>query len=101
MEHADTYTSTTASSSPVSFQARNITGTQAFPMEMDRDLTVSSITQSIAARMALPTDVIWALRDDDSSAYLDDGRPIGDQIAPGARVTITPKTHLGGGRSEG
>ena len=46
--------------------------------------------------MALPDDVAWALRDDDSSTYLDESRPIGSQIGPGARVTITPQTHLGG-----
>jgi len=49
----------------------------------------------IVSLMSLPADVPWALRDDGSSAYLDSERPIGDQIEPGARVTITPKTHLG------
>ena len=43
----------------------------------------------------------WALRDDDSSAYLDESRPIGSQIGPSSRVTITPQTHLGGAELAG
>ena len=82
---------------PLSFLANNITGSQSVPIQIDGGLTVQSVTESIANRMALPRDVAWALRDDDSSAYLDDSRPIGSQIKPGANVTITPKTHLGAG----
>jgi hypothetical protein len=81
---------------PVSFRASNITGTQSVPVEVNGGLSVRSVADSIAARMALPDDVAWALRDDDSSTYLDESRPIGSQIGPGARVTITPQTHLGG-----
>ena len=67
------------------------------PVEVDRATTVGAITESIAHRMALPDDVAWGLRDDDSSAFLDDTRPIGDQVKPGAHVTAIPKTHLGAG----
>ena len=81
---------------PLSFVATNITGTQNLPIEVSGDLSARSVAESIANRMALPGDVAWALRDDDSSAYLDESRPIGSQIRPGSRVTITPKTHLGG-----
>ena len=84
-----------ASAMSLSFLATNITGTQSVPIEVDGGLSVRSVTDSIANRMALPDDVSWALRDDESSAYLDDSRPIGSQIEPGTRVTITPKTHLG------
>jgi hypothetical protein len=45
--------------------------------------------------MSLPSDVPWALRDDATSAFLDDGVAIGDQIRTHARLTVTPKTHLG------
>ncbi len=78
--------------------AGNVTGTQEFPMEFVPELTVRSATDSIANRMALPTDVTWTLRDDSSSAYLDEDAPIGDQLERGAHVTITPKAHLGGGK---
>ena len=76
--------------------AVNVTGSQEIPVEVRPELSVRSVTDAIAHRMALPGDVAWSLRDDKSSAYLDDGGAIGDQIAPGARVTITPKSHLGG-----
>ena len=78
------------------FRASNITGTQYLDVEFGRDLSVRSVTDSIVHRMALPTDVTWTLRDDSSSVYLDDDRPIGDQLARDANVTITPRAHLGG-----
>jgi hypothetical protein len=81
---------------PLNFTATNITGTQSVPIEVDRGLSVRAVTDSIVDRMALPDDVGWALRDDDSSAYLDDSESIGKQIEPGTRVTLTPRTHLGG-----
>jgi hypothetical protein len=78
------------------FHAANVTGTQELPIEVGPGLSVRSVTDSIAHRMALPGDVPWTLRDDGSSTYLDENRPIGEQIEPGSHVTITPKTHLGG-----
>jgi hypothetical protein len=87
---------TTARSETLAFQAANITGTQEIPIEIGSGVSVQSVTDSIAHRMALPGDVAWTLRDDGSSGYLDEERPIGDQIKPGAHVTITPKTHLAG-----
>jgi hypothetical protein len=83
------------------FDASNITGTSHVGVQVDRGLSVRAVTESIADRMALPDSVPWALRDSGSSAYLDDDGPIGDQLKPGSRVTITPKTHLGGGRRIG
>jgi hypothetical protein len=77
------------------FQVGNVTGTQEIPFEVVSGLSVRSVADAIANRMALPQDVPWSLRDDGSSAYLDDERPIGGQITPGSHVTITPKTHLG------
>jgi len=53
------------------------------------------VASSLAAWMKLPDNVPWGLRDDSSSRFLDDELPVGDQIRPGARVTVTPKTHLG------
>jgi len=84
-----------ASDEVLLFHAANVTGTQEIPVEIGPGLSVRAVTDSIASRMALPGDVAWSLRDDDSSAYLDEDRPIGDQLAPGAHVTVTPKTHLG------
>ena len=81
------------------FLAANVTGSQELPFEMAAGLSVRTVTQSIAERMALPDDVAWSLRDDGSSVYLDEDRPIGDQIAPGAHLTVTPRAHLGGSGS--
>ncbi len=79
----------------LTFRAGNILGTQHVPVEVARSRLVSDVTKSIIDKMALPTDVSWALRDDGSSAYLDDEKPIGDQLAPGASATVTPRAHLG------
>jgi len=81
----------------VSFLAGTVTGSQELPVEFGARLPVRAVADSLAHRMSLPGDVAWALRDDRSSQYLDDDRPIGDQVEPGSHVTITPKTHLGGG----
>ena len=90
-------TETSPTSSPGGLQifASNVTGTHELPVDVGPSLSAGDVTNSIVSLMSLPADVPWALRDDGSSAYLDADRPIGDQIAPGARVTITPKTHLG------
>jgi hypothetical protein len=86
----------TTSSDVIVFHAANVTGSQEIPVEFGPDLKAGSVMDSISHRMALPRDVAWSLRDDGSSAYLDEDLPIGDQIEPGAHVTIVPKTHLGG-----
>jgi hypothetical protein len=77
------------------FQVGNVTGTQELPFEVVSGVSVRSVADAIASRMTLPSDVPWALRDDSSSTYLDDERPIGGQIKPGSHVTITPRAHLG------
>jgi hypothetical protein len=85
---------TSAKSARLVFHAGNVTGTQQIPVEYERDLSVRSVTDSIRHRMSLPEDVSWSLRNDGSSAYLDEDRPIGDQVEAGDHLTITPKTHL-------
>ncbi len=79
----------------LSIRARNITGTQDLALEVRRGLPAGELTRSIADLMSLPDDTTWVLRNDDSSAFLDNTRSIGEQIAPGARLTVTPQSHLG------
>jgi len=79
----------------LSFEATDVTGMKTLPIDVQSALPADAVAQSIANLMALPGDVPWALRENLSSAYLDGGTAIGDQIAPGAKVTVTPKTHLG------
>jgi hypothetical protein len=82
----------------LSFRATNVTGTRELPVEFGRELSAGDVTDVLVDRMSLPEDVSWVLRDDQSSAFLDESRPIGDQLEPGAHVTVTPMTHLGGWR---
>ena len=63
--------------------------------DLDGDTPVFAVAKAIAARMDLPQGTPWALREDSTGNYLDDQRAIGEQIASGARLTLTPKTHLG------
>jgi hypothetical protein len=79
----------------MTLEASTVTSTRTLDVEVERGLPAGDVTRTLADRMALPEDVPWALRDDGSSVYLDPGRPIGDQVEPGARITVTPKTHLG------
>ena len=97
MNHVQTNCPTSPPSAPGGLQifASNVTGTHELPVDVGPSLSAGDVANSIVSLMSLPSDVPWVLRDDGSSAYLDSERPIGDQIEPGARVTITPRTHLG------
>jgi hypothetical protein len=79
-----------------SFEASDVTGThQVVANDVQGALPAGAVARALAARMALPENVPWALRDDSTSAFLEDDKPIGQQLQRGARVTVTPKTHLG------
>lgn len=88
---------TRARDSMIRFNAHGVTGSEAVEVEFQRSTPVDAVAQSLAEMLRMPADIPWGLRDDGSSVYLDD-RPIGDQIEPGAAVSLTPKTHLGGTR---
>jgi hypothetical protein len=75
-------------------RATDVTGSLQFEAELQPSVPAGAVAQTLAQRMELPTDVPWALRDD-RGAFLDDERQIGEQVAAGAQVTLTPKTHLG------
>jgi hypothetical protein len=78
------------------FEATDVTGMhRVAARDVQRRLPAGAVARALASRMALPDNVPWALRDEATSAYLDDDRPIGDQIEPEAHLTLTPKTHLG------
>jgi len=86
-----------SSNEALSFLVSTVTGSQEIEVEFTSELSARSVTDSIAHRFALPSDVPWQLRDDGSSAYLDDDRSIGEQVEKGAHLTVSPKSHLGGG----
>lgn len=79
----------------LSLHVTDVTGTRDLPVEVQRGLPAGEVARSLASRMQLDGSVPWALRDDRSCTYLDDERPIGDQLEPEAQATLTPKTHLG------
>ena len=82
----------------VCFEAADVTGTHRVMVDdVQRSLPAGAVAKALASRMSLPENVPWILRDNASSAYLDDEKPIGEQIGtgPDVKLTVTPKTHLG------
>jgi hypothetical protein len=77
--------------------AADVTGTlflQGFPI--NPAVNAQTVARSLASEMQLQTDVPWALRDERTGAYLDDAKPVGDQLPEtGAKVSLVPKAHLG------
>lgn len=78
----------------IRFFAQGVTGHERVEVSFQRSTPAAAVASSLAEMLGMPGDVPFAIRNDNSSAYLDD-RPIGDQIETGAQVTVTPKTHLG------
>lgn len=74
--------------------AIDVTGTLEMEAELQPTVPAGAAARTLAQRMELPTDVPWALRDD-RGAFLNDERQLSEQLESGARVTLTPKTHLG------
>ena len=84
-----------ASTATLDFVASDVTGINTVrARDIQPSLPASAVALSLAALMQLPEDVPWGLRNDDTSAFLDDETPIGEQLRPGSAVTLTPKTHL-------
>ncbi len=80
---------------PFPFLASDVTGSSEMDVtDLQPSVPAGVAARTLAERMELPLDVPWALRDD-RGVFLDDGRQIGEQLEPNARVTLTPKTHLG------
>jgi len=85
----------TLTTEPLRFHATDVTGMLDMEVaDLQANVPAGAVAQTLAQRMELPTNVPWALRDD-RGAFLDDEREIGEQIAADAKVTLTPKTHLG------
>lgn len=77
-------------------RATDVTGSLELDAELPAAVPAGAAAQTLAQRLELPADVPWALRDD-RGAFLDEERQLGDQLDAEAvaRVTLTPKTHLG------
>ena len=80
----------------LSLEAADVTGTQSVvARDVQGTALAGAVAKALAASMRLPENVPWALRDESTSAFLDDEKPIGEKLGPNAKVTVTPKTHLG------
>jgi hypothetical protein len=83
------------------FHARDVTGTHEMEVaDIQRGTPSGAVAQSLATRMELPTNVPWSLRDDATGVWLQDDIALDEQLGGDieARLTLTPKTHLGGQR---
>jgi hypothetical protein len=79
----------------VEFNASDVTGSHHAKANVPRTLPAQAVADSLAARMLLPQNVPYGLRDESTGAFLDAAKPIGEQIGVDAKVTVTPRTHLG------
>lgn len=79
-------------------QVRDITGTYTARLELNPEVRVSAVAESVASRMSLPTETSWAIRDDRTAAFLDEDAAIGDVLGTegNPEVSLVPKAHLGG-----
>jgi hypothetical protein len=89
----------TRSRSPatVSFTANDITAFHTATVDdIPADALAGDVALTVANRLNLPTNVPWSLRDNVGPNYLRADVQIGQQIpAAGAKLTLTPRTHLG------
>ena len=80
----------------MTLEASDVTGThQVLVQDVQRSLPAGAVAQALATRMLQPQNVPWTLREESTSAFLDDSRPIGDQVTTNSRLTVTVKAHLG------
>jgi len=81
------------------FHARDVTGTHDMEVtDIQRGTPSGAVAQSLAARMDLPTNVPWSLRNDRTGVWLQDDVALDEQVRDesAAELTLTPKAHLGG-----
>ncbi len=79
----------------ITFDAENVTGTACVSATFQTDLLAGAAAKALASEMALPANTPWALRNEGTSEFLDDAKPIGEQVRTGDKVIVTPKSHLG------
>jgi len=81
---------------PLSFSVSDATGVQELEFDnVDGHRTVDDVAMSVAEAMDLDLSLPYGLRDDLKARMLIDERPLGAQIAPGSKLVVVPKSHLG------
>ena len=79
----------------LSLNLSDVTGTHSVVADdVQGSLPAGAVARAVANQFSLPDNVPWSLHDD-RGAFLDDEAPIGDQVTTGAKLWISPKTHLG------
>jgi len=80
----------------MTLEVETVTGTRSFvASDIDPMLPAGVLAKTLSAELALPQNVPWMLRDSASASFLENERAIGEQVESGAKVTLTPRTHLG------
>lgn len=88
--------SESSANATLSFEVRNVTDTRSFDAsDVDGSLPAEVVAKALSAELNLPPNVSWCLRDDNSATFLDGETALGEQIQPGAKLTLTPRAHLG------
>ena len=84
-----------ASGDALSLELTDVTGLHSVVAEdVQHNLPAGAVARAVANQFSLPENVPWSLHDDRGS-FLDDETPIGDQVTTGAKLWVSPKTHLG------
>jgi hypothetical protein len=80
-------------------KVRDVTGVNSAELRLDPSLRVSAVAEAVANRLALPSDTTWALRSEQTAAFLDNDKSLADALGPGEHTEValvaTPKAHLG------
>jgi hypothetical protein len=95
MENTLSLSSETLETAMLSFHVVDVTNSHAAEVSVQPSLPAAAVTRSLVVQLELPDHTPFGLRDESTGAFLDDTKSIGEQITPGARLTVTTKTHLG------
>ena len=80
---------------PFLLEVSDVTGTSTRKTGRFRPSTpAGAVAQALAVEMDLPRDVTWALRND-YGGVLQEDVALGDQVASGEKLSLTPRAHLG------
>ena len=86
---------------PLRLAVRDVTGTHTAELDLDPELRVGEVAETLAERLSLPRDTAWALRDEVTAGFLDDDASIGEAVERDGdtrtSLVLTAKAHLGGG----
>ena len=89
-------TSTQGDGDTLTVEVQNVTRTRSVQATFQSSLRADAAAAALAVKLSMPADLPYALRSSKTAGFLDDAKPLGQQLTPGERLTLTPKSHLGG-----